>query len=368
MPKNRSTIEPRKSLGRALTSSTGGHARSHDSLCAHACETLPFTSALLAASTASMRSCMRMRSWHGALPARTSAHAAARQGPAQRNASPSCCSGTLQHAPRNLAAHRTGESAARPHAPSAAPQDTACTVRPAARSMHELQWTAAMGGPFTASGPAPCRMRAGVPPGPFPLWRTVSLLASRAAEASFHMRYPARASCVQPRSLLHTERARAARPYCPEAPRSAPMATCMRICGHRPTAHALLDPKQRVRCTRAAALRAHARRAGRGGRPHLSLPCVRRMLRAHCAPTRRAARPPAPGARSLVVQERLMLRAHGAARAPDRAVALEAAAKGELPDAVAALDALPRPPRALNARWHAGLAGLHDRCNRWTGP
>ena len=234
-----------------------------------------------------------MRSWHGALPARTSAHAAARRGPAQRNASPSCCSGTLQHAPRNLAAHRTGESAARPHAPSAAPQDTACTVRPAARSMHELQWTAAMGGPFTASGPAPCRMRAGVPPGPFPLWRTVSLLASRAAEASFHMRYPARASCVQPRSLLHTERARAARPYCPEAPRSAPMATCMRICGHRPTAHALLDPKQRVRCTRAAALRAHARRAGRGGRPHLSLPCVRRMLRAHCAPTRRAARPPA---------------------------------------------------------------------------
>ncbi len=40
------------------------------------------------------------------------------------------------------------------------------------------------------------------------------------------------------------------------------------------------------------------------------------------------------------VQPGLVLRAHGAARAPDRAVALEAAAKGDLPDAVPALDAL----------------------------
>ena len=40
------------------------------------------------------------------------------------------------------------------------------------------------------------------------------------------------------------------------------------------------------------------------------------------------------------VQPGLVLRAHGAARAPDRAVALEAAAEGDLPDAVPALDAL----------------------------
>jgi hypothetical protein len=45
-------------------------------------------------------------------------------------------------------------------------------------------------------------------------------------------------------------------------------------------------------------------------------------------------------ARVWPVQPGLVLRVHGAARAPDRTVALEAAAKGDLPDAVPALDAL----------------------------
>ena len=49
------------------------------------------------------------------------------------------------------------------------------------------------------------------------------------------------------------------------------------------------------------------------------------------------------------VQERLVLGAHGTPRLPHGAVALEAAAKRDLPDAVAALDTL-RARELINIR------------------
>jgi hypothetical protein len=235
-------------------------------------------------------------------------------------------------------------------------------------------WTAtdcSHDGPVTACRPAPRRRAGRRAPCPLhPVAHSQSARLSRSRGELSHAFFRARLLRAAPLSAAYKTRLRSAS-WLSRSTASRAHARghkCVRARGYRPTVQALLDPTQRVCCARAKALRTSARWARWGGRPHLSLPRVRRMLRASCAPRRRAAQPPAPGAPSLVVQERLMLRAHGAARAPDRAVALEAAAKGELPDAVAALDALPRPPRALSACWHAAPAGPHDCCNMRTGP